>query len=65
MTSIQRIVNYRKRLKELTTEPWQDEQTKKEIRRIKKNLYRFERSEVYSSLGLKKVKGALGGTYYE
>jgi hypothetical protein len=33
--------------------------------RIVRNVTRRERHEAMTSLGLKRVKGALGGTYYE
>lgn len=33
--------------------------------RIAKNIARRERHAAYRDLGLKRVKGALGGTYYE
>jgi len=33
--------------------------------RAKKNLARRQRQQVYAELGLVRVRGALGGTYYE
>lgn len=42
------------------------EQAEKElVNRKKRNLARKERDEVMRSCGLTKVKGALGGTYWE
>lgn len=35
------------------------------LNRIKKNVARRERHAAYTDLGLKRVKGALGGVYYE
>lgn len=36
-----------------------------EVRKLKARIARRERAEAYKDLGLTKVKGALGGTYYE
>jgi len=36
-----------------------------EVARLRRNLARRVRHEAMTSIGLKRVKGALGGTYYE
>lgn len=40
-------------------------QARDDIKRLKTRIARREREEAYRDLGMKKVKGSLGGTYYE
>lgn len=41
------------------------EQLKKEQKRIERNRVRRERHAILTDMGMKRVRGALGGVYYE
>lgn len=45
---------------------WQERvQGRADVKRLKARIARRERDQVYRDCGLVKVRGALGGTYYE
>ena len=44
---------------------WSNTETKKKLAARRRNLARKERDAAMRSLGLVKVRGALGGTYWE
>lgn len=46
-------------------EPSPEQQAKDRARKDRKNFARRERHAMLTDLGLKRVKGALGGVYYE
>lgn len=47
------------------TDPFVRMSARDEVRRLKARIARRERDEARAALGLTKVKGALGGTYWE
>jgi hypothetical protein len=46
-------------------EQWVGKEAKRKVRNARARIARKARSEALDSIGVKKVRGAMGGTYYE